>query len=280
MTEPHTEPVVVLERDAEIAVLRLNRPDRLNACTLEMIDTLIGLFDVCDADDTIRAVVVTGTGRAFCAGADLESGGDTFAATADADTGAVPPDSGGRLALRIFRSTKPVIMAINGPAAGVGVTMTLPADVRIASDTAKFGFVFTRRGLVPEACSSWFLPRVVGIATAVEWTIGARMVTASEALSAGLVREVLPASAVRDRAIAIAREMTAGTSPVSVALTRAMMWRMLGAPDPQTAHHAESVAIFERGSSADVTEGVEAFLEKRAPSFTGRVSDGLPEIFG
>lgn len=272
-------PDLALERHGEIAVLRLDKPDRLNAQTEQNLQDLIAALDAVDADDSIRAVVLTGSGRAFCAGADLSGGGSTFVAEAG-DSGEVPPDTGGLVSLRIYRITKPVIAAINGPCAGVGVTMTLPADVRIASDTARFGFVFTRRGLVPEACSTWFLPRVVGISTAVEWTMGARMVPASEALERGLVRELVPAEEVLPRAIEVAREMTTGTAPVSVALTRALMWRMLSASGPEEAHAAESVGIFTRGASADVREGVEAFLAKREPQFPDRVADGLPDLFG
>ncbi|MFD1812125.1 enoyl-CoA hydratase-related protein [Rhodococcus gannanensis] len=271
---------VLLERDGDIAVLRLHRPDRLNAFTNEMCERVIELMDECDADDGIRAVVVTGTGRAFCAGADLGGGGDTFVLENDPDTGGAPADQGGRVALRFYRSTKPVIAAVNGPAAGVGVTMTLPADVRIASDTARFGFVFVRRGIVPEACSSWFLPRVVGIATALRWTLGGKMVSAEEALAGGLVSEIVPADRVLARAIEVAREMTEGTAPVSVALTRQLMWRMLGAESPEVAHRADSLAVYLRGTSGDAHEGVESFLEKRAPEFPDRISAGLPDLFG
>ncbi|WP_038550818.1 enoyl-CoA hydratase-related protein [Nocardia nova] len=278
--EPETTPAdpVLIERRGEIAIVRLHRPERLNAFTDEMCERIIAAFDATDADDTIRAVVLTGTGRAFCAGADLAAGGDTFVLGDDPDTGGAPADQGGRVTLRIHRSLKPVIAAINGPAAGVGVTMTLPADIRIASDTAKFGFVFTRRGLVPEACSTWFLPRVVGISTALEWTLNGRMVTAREALERGLVRELVPAADVADRAIELARELVSGTAPVSVALTRQLMWRMLGADSPETAHRAESEAIYRRGVSDDVREGVNSFLAKRDPQFPDRVSDGLPDL--
>ncbi|MGV9744230.1 enoyl-CoA hydratase-related protein [Rhodococcus zopfii] len=279
MSQAATDDIVVLERRGEIAVVRLNRPDRLNAFTNEMCHRLVAIFDETDADDSVRAVVLTGTGRAFCAGADLAAGGDTFVLGDDPDTGGAPPDTGGQVALRIYRSLKPVIAAINGPAAGVGVTMTLPADIRIASDTAKFGFVFARRGLVPEACSTWFLPRVVGISTAVEWTVGGRMVPAAEALERGLVRELVPAEQVLDRALEIARDLVTGTAPVSVALTRQLMWRMLGAPEPEIAHRAESIGIHVRGTSGDVREGVDAFLSKREPEFPDTVSDGLPDLF-
>ncbi len=270
---------VVLERHDEVAVIRLNRPDRLNAATTQNLTDLIAALDACASDDDIRAVVLTGTGRAFCAGADISGGGDTFATDPEEDTGTAPPDTGGLVSLRIFRMTKPIVSAINGSAAGVGVTMILPTDVRIAADNAKFGFVFTRRGLVPEACSSWFLPRVVGISTAVEWTVGGKTVSATEALERGLVRELLPADEVLPRAIEIAREMTRGTAPVSAALTRQLMWRMLGAPDPEVAHRAESIGIYTRGASADVRAGVSAFLAKEEPDFPDRVSDGLPDLF-
>ena len=270
---------VVLERHDDVAVIRLNSPDRLNAATTRNLTDLVAALDACDADDDIRAVVLTGTGRAFCAGADISGGGETFAVDPGQDTGNPPPDTGGLVSLRIFRMTKPIISAINGSAAGVGVTMTLPTDVRIAADHAKFGFVFTRRGLVPEACSTWFLPRIVGISTAVEWTVGGRTILAGEALERGLVRELLPADEVLPRAIEIARELTRGTAPVSAALTRQLMWRMLGAPDPEVAHRAESIGIYTRGTSADVRAGVSAFLAKEEPDFPDRVSDGLPDLF-
>ncbi|WP_016881032.1 MULTISPECIES: enoyl-CoA hydratase-related protein [unclassified Rhodococcus (in: high G+C Gram-positive bacteria)] len=279
MPETGTHDAIILERHGEIAVVRLNRPHQLNAFTNAMCYRLIEIFDETDADDEVRAVVITGTGRAFCAGADLAAGGDTFVRDDDPETGGAPADTGGQVSLRIYRSLKPVIAAINGPAAGVGVTMTLPADIRIASETAKFGFVFTRRGLVPEACSTWFLPRAVGISTAVEWTVGGKMVSAVEALERGLVRELVPADQVLERALDIARELVSGTSPVSAALTRQLMWRMLGASDPEVAHRAESIGIYVRGTADDVREGVDAFLEKREPKFPNRVTDGLPNLF-
>ena len=279
MPETGSDDALILERHGEIAVVRLNRPDQLNAFTNAMCYRLIEIFDETDADDEVRAVVITGTGRAFCAGADLAAGGDTFVLDDDPETGGAPADTGGQVSLRIYRSLKPVIAAINGPAAGVGVTMTLPADIRIASETAKFGFVFTRRGLVPEACSTWFLPRAVGISTAVEWTVGGKMVSAVEALERGLVRELVHADQVLERALDIARELVSGTSPVSAALTRQLMWRMLGASDPEVAHRAESIGIYVRGTADDVREGVDAFLEKREPKFPNRVTDGLPNLF-
>lgn len=272
------ERVVLIERHDGVAVIRLHRPDKLNAFNLAMHDQLIEAFDVCDADDSVRAVVLTGSGRAYCAGADLAGGADTFRAEPD-ESDQVPPDTGGEVALRIYRSVKPVVAAINGPAVGVGVTSTLPADIRIASETARFGFVFTRRGLVPEACSSWFLPRVVGISTALEWTLSGHLIDAEEACRRGLVREVVPADQVLARGIDIARSLVSGTAPVSVALTRQMLWRMLGADGPEAAHRAESRGIFVRGRSRDVREGVEAFLDKRDPTFPEAVSDGLPNLF-
>ena len=278
MSVEEVEPSLLLDRDGEVAIIRLNRPSRLNAFTLELRDRIIEAFDKCDADDSVRAVVITGTGRAFCAGADLAAGGDTFVLPDDPTTGGAPADSGGEVSLRIFRSTKPVIAAINGPAAGVGVTMTLPADIRIASDTAKFGFVFTRRGLVPEAYSTWFLPSIVGISTALSWTLGGKMVSAVDALAQGLIEEIVPADQVVQRAVDIARELTSETAPVSVALTRRLMWEMLGASGPEVAHRAESVAIYRRGVSDDVREGVDAFLTKRSPTFPDRVSTGLPVL--
>jgi enoyl-CoA hydratase/carnithine racemase len=258
-----------------VATVTLNRPERLNAYTPTMHRELVEAFDRTDADDDVRAVIVTGAGRGFCAGADLGGGGGTF------DRGSDEPrrDSGGVLTLRIFDSAKPVIAAINGPAVGVGITMTLPMDVRIAADDAKIGFVFARRGIVPEACSSWFLPRVVGISQAMEWTATGRVFGAEEALQGGLVRSLHPKERVVDAARELAREIADNTAPVSVALTRRLMWRMLGANHPMVAHRADSRAMSARGASADAHEGVTAFLEKRDAAFTDRVSDGLPPVF-
>jgi enoyl-CoA hydratase/carnithine racemase len=221
---------------------------------------------------------MTGAGRAYCAGADLERGGETFDWRERQAGDEVPRDGGGRFVLRVFESTKPVIAAINGPAVGVGITMTLPMDVRIAAEGAKMGFVFTRRGIVPEACSSWFLPRVVGISRAVEWAATGRVFLSEEALEAGLVRSLHPAGDVLPAALELAREIAANTAPVSVALARRMMWSMLGAAHPMEAHRADSRGMFVRGQSADAVEGVTSFLEKRRPRFTDRVSDGLPDV--
>ena len=267
--------------DGAVATITLSRADRLNAFTARMMAEMIDAFDRVDADDSVRVVIVTGAGRGFCAGADLSGGGETFAGGGSdvvAD-GGVPRDGGGMLTLRIFECTKPVIAAINGPAVGVGVTMTLPMDIRLASEEAKFGFVFTRRGIVPEACSSWFLPRVVGVNTAAEWCFTGRVFPASEALDRGLVRSVHAPDALLPAARAVAAEIAEHTAPVSVAMTRLMLWRMLGADHPMEAHRVDSRGIASRGASADAREGVESFLEKRPAVYPDRVSDGLPDVF-
>ena len=265
-----------------IATITLNRPDQLNAFTGTMMNEIIDAFDRTDADDDVRAVVITGSGRGFCAGADLSSGGSTFArGGSDVETRVkgVNRDGGGLVSLRIYESHKPVIGAINGAAVGVGVTMTLPMDVRIASTNARFGFVFARRGIVPEACSSWFLPRVVGISQAAEWVYTGRIFPAQEALAAGLVRSVHEPDDLLPAAYALAREIAENTAPVSVALSRHMLWRMLGADHPMEAHKVDSRGIAVRGPSADANEGVTSFLEKRPARFPNRVSEGLPDIF-
>src|SRR3954453_16119758 len=262
-----------------VLTITLNRPDRLNAFTPTMLRELLDAVDRADADDDVRAVVVTGEGRGFCAGADLEAGGSTFDYRERGVQDDVPRDGGGRFTLRVFASKKPVIAAINGPAVGVGATMTLPMDVRLASTTAKMGFVFSRRGIVPEAASSWFLPRVVGISQAVEWAATGRVFRAEEALAGGLVRSLHEPDDLLPAAYSLAREIVDNTAPVSVALARRMMWDMLGAAHPMEAHRADSRAMLARGQSADVREGVTSFLEKRSPAFPDRVSDGLPEIY-
>jgi enoyl-CoA hydratase/carnithine racemase len=262
-----------------VLTITLNRPERLNAFTATMGRELIAAFDRADADDDVRAVIVTGAGRGFCAGADLGAGGATFDWRDRADADAVPRDGGGIVSLRVFESTKPVIAAINGPAVGVGITMTLPMDVRLVADGAKIGFVFARRGIVPEACSSWFLPRIVGISRAMEWVATGRVFSAQEALEGGLARSVHAPGELLPAAQALAREIAENTAPVSVALARRLLWTMLGAAHPMDAHRADSRAMFARGQSADAREGVTSFLEKRAPAFTDRVSGGLPEIF-
>jgi enoyl-CoA hydratase/carnithine racemase len=268
-----------------IATITLSRPDQLNAFTQIMRDELIDAFDQADSDDNVRAVVVTGRGRAFCAGADLSAGGATFNADRRQRSGAmaetidgVPRDGGGKVSLRIAASLKPVIAAINGPAVGVGVTMTLPMDIRLAADTAKFGFVFSRRGLVMEAASSWFLPRVVGISQAMEWVATGRVFDAAEALRGGLVARTYPADELLPAAYELAREIADNTSGVAVATSRQLMWRMLGADSPWEAHRLDSRGIYLLGKTPDVAEGVTSFLEKRRPRFPMRVSTDLPDL--
>ncbi len=260
--------------DAGIATITLDRPDALNAFTDVMARELLAAYDLADADPDVRAIVVTGRGRAFCAGADLSGAGDTFNGAEEGHR-----DSGGLVTLRTFRCTKPVIGAINGPAVGIGATMTLPMDIRLAADTARIGFVFARRGITPEAASSWFLPRIVGISRALEWTMTGRILPAAEALEGGLVRSVHPADELLPAAYALAREIADNAAPVSVALTRQMLWRMLGADDPMEAHIVDSQAIASRGASADAVEGVTSFLEKRPAAFPLRVPDDLPAFY-
>ena len=268
-----------VEVEDRILTITLDRPERLNAWTETMGRELIAALDRADADDEVRAVVVTGAGRGFCAGADLAGGGETFDWRSRERAGAIPRDNGGQFTLRVFDCTKPVIAAINGPAVGVGATMTLPMDIRLAAEDARIGFVFARRGIVPEACSSWFLPRVVGISRAMEWVSTGRVFSAQEALAAGLVRSVHPGAELLEAAYGLAREIADHTAPVSVALARRMMWTMLGAEHPMLAHRADSRGMFARGQSADAREGVQSFLEKRSAEFPDRVSDGLPELF-
>jgi enoyl-CoA hydratase/carnithine racemase len=272
---------IIYDVSEGIATITLNRPDKMNAFTGRMMHEIISALDLTDADDNVKAVIFTGAGRAFCAGADLSSGGATFSkGGSDIQTKqGVPRDGGGMVSLRIFNSLKPVIGAINGAAVGVGVTMTLPMDIRIASDGAKFGFVFAKRGILPEACSSYFLPRLVGIQQATEWVFTGRVFSAEEALNGRLVRSVHPGDELLAVARGIAREIADNTAPVSVALSRQMLWRMMGASHPMDAHAVESRGISARGRSADSKEGVTSFLEKRAAVYPDRVSDGLPDIF-
>jgi len=279
-----------------ILTLTLNRPDKLNAFNAPMMNELIAAFDAADADDDVRAIIVTGAGRAFCAGADLSAGAKTFdfekrddrpdkqGVPRDAQGGVdwshdSVRDGGGRVSLRIYECLKPVIAAINGPAVGIGATMLLPMDVRLASSAARIGFVFARRGITPEACSSWFLPRLVGISRALEWTYTGRLFPASEALAGGLVSAVHEPDALLPAARALAREIIEHAAPVSVALTRQMMWRMLGADHPMEAHRVDSRSIYARGSMADAKEGVTAFLEKRPAAFGDKVSTDMPAFF-
>jgi enoyl-CoA hydratase/carnithine racemase len=265
--------------DEGLLTITLNRPQRLNAFTDRMAGELVNAFDRADADDGVRVVIVTGAGRAFCAGADLGGGESTFASHDALASGIPPRDTGGLVTLRIFDSTKPVIAAINGPAVGVGITMTLPMDVRLAVQGARIGFVFARRGIVPEAASSWFLPRVVGISRALEWTATGRIFPAEEGLGCGLVRSVHPDGELMAAARLLAREIADNCAPVSVALTRQLMWRMLGASHPMEAHRADSRAMASRGNSKDVREGIASFIAKRPAVFTDQISDGLPQVF-
>ena len=280
-----------------ILTLTLNRPDKLNAFTAKMMSELIDAFDRADADDEVRAIVVTGAGRAFCAGADLSAGAATFdydkrkdapraehgsPVRADGSIDYAHPavrDGGGRLTLRIFECLKPVIAAVNGPAVGVGVTMLLAMDLRLASEDARFGFVFARRGIVPEAASSFFLPKLVGIARALEWCYSGRVFGAQEAKDGGLVRSLHKPEELLPAAYALAREIVDNCAPVSVALTRQMLWRMAGADHPMEAHRIDSRAIYSRGRSGDAREGVTSFLEKRPAIYPDKVSDAMPDFF-
>lgn len=267
-----------------IATITMHRPEKMNAFTNVMMREMCTAFDLVDADDTVRAVIVTGSGeRAFCAGADLtpDSGGDVFASRSEVETLSDERvrDSGGRLTLRIFQCKKPVIGAINGAAVGIGATMQLPMDFRLASDTARFGFVFARRGIVPEAASSWFLPRLVGMQQALEWCMTGRVFDAGEALKGGLVRSVHAPTDLLEAARALAREIADNTAPVSIALTRAMLWRLSAADHPMAAHAIDSRAIYRRARSGDAKEGIASFLEKRSPVYPDKVSTDLPDFF-
>jgi enoyl-CoA hydratase/carnithine racemase len=271
-----------------VMTITLNRPEKLNAFTPVMRDGLIAAIDRADADDAVCVVIVTGAGRGFCAGADISEGGSRFDVSTRLGAGPIDEidysreeirDSGGRLALRIFASLKLIIGAVNGAAVGVGATMLLPMDIRLASTAAKFGFPFARRGLVPEACSTWFLPRAVGMQRAMEWVATGRVFPAEEALAAGLVRSLHAPEDLMPAARAIALEVVREAAPVSVALSRQLMWRMLGADHPMEAHRQESRLLLDRGRSADVKEGVGSFLEKRPPKFAGRVATDMPPTY-
>ena len=285
MTAPTFETLLYAVEDG-IATITLNRPEKLNAFTARMMKELIAVFDVTDGDDAVKAVIVTGAGRAFCAGADLSGGGATFdranpqaVEREEGKVGDIYRDGGGRVTLRMYDSLKPIIGAINGAAVGVGVTMQLPMDIRLASTEAKFGFVFARRGITPEACSSWFLPRLVGLQTALEWCYTGRVFGAQEALDRGLVRSLHAPQDLLPAARALAREIADNTAPVSVALTRQLLWRMAGADHPMEAHKADSRAIQSRGAAGDAKEGVSSFLEKRQPAYPDKVSTDLPDIW-
>lgn len=267
-------------KEGNIFIISLNRPEKLNAFTRVMQDEMIKVFDYTDENDEIKAVIITGSGKAFCAGADLVEGANTFNYGEQGNklSNEDHRDGGGMVALRIYESKKPVIGAINGDAVGVGVTMTLPMDIRIASDKARFGFVFSRRGAVPEACSSWFLPRIVGISKALDWCFSGKVFSAQEALKNGLVSEVVEEDNLIKRALEIGNTYISKTSSVSVSLSRQMLWRMLGANHPQEAHLVDSLAMEKMGKSSDIKEGILSFLEKREPKFPMKVSKDLPDI--
>ena len=271
---------ILYDLEDNVLLITLNRPEILNAFNRDMMAELIDALDKADADDNVRAIIVTGAGRGFCAGADLSAGGNTFNAEArdDREDG-LHRDGGGRVTLRIFECKKPIIAAINGAAVGIGATMTLPMDIRLCSTKAKFGFVFARRGIVPEACSSYFLPRVVGISQALEWCYSGRVFPGDEALAGGLVRSIHKPGDLLAAAKVIAREIADNTSAVSVTLIRQMMWKMLGADHPMEAHKIDSRGIYFAGKAADAKEGVESFLEKRTAKFPLKVSEDMPEFY-
>ena len=271
---------ILYDLNKNILTITLNRPEILNAFNTTMMSEIMDALDKADADDRVRSVIFTGAGRGFCAGADLSSGSKTFNADArNEPKDAVHRDGGGRLTLRIFECKKPIIAAINGPAVGIGATMTLPMDIRLCSSKAKIGFVFSRRGVVPEACSSFFLPRLVGISQALEWCYSGRVFPAEEALSGRLVRSIHEPEALLPAANLIAREIADNTSAVSNALIRQMMWKMLGADHPMEAHKIDSQGMYHTGKSADAKEGIESFLEKREAKFRLKVSKDMPPFF-
>lgn len=265
------------EVEDNILIITLNRPEKLNAFNGTMSSEILDALDRADSDDNVKAIIFTGKGRAFCAGADLSGGNTTF--DYDSDGRGIHPDGGGVLTLRIFECMKPVISACNGPAVGVGATMQCAMDIRLASENAKYGFVFSKRGIVPEACSSWFLPRCVGINTALEWTYSGRIFDASEALERKFIRSIHKESDLLADAKELATEFANQTSAVSVAMTRQMMWKMLGADHPMEAHKIDSRGVYFTGKSADAHEGVQSFLEKRPAEFKDKVSEDMPEFF-
>ena len=273
---------ILLEQRDNIAVLSLNRPNKLNAFTFSMMEEMIDALDALDADDNVHALIITGKGRAFCAGADLSSGQETFNPSFDdfaVQESDFRRDSGGILTLRMYKFLKPIVIACNGPAVGIGASMQLAADVRLASDQARFGFVFNNRGIVPDACSSWFLPKIVGISSALELTYSGRIIDASEALKLNLVSSIHDSENLLDNAIDFAKNMVKNSAPVSIAVTRQMLWRSLEGSGPYDAHIVESKAIDSRGASEDAKEGVSSFLEKRTAEFKNKVSLDMPSFF-
>ena len=273
---------ILLEQRENIAVLFLNRPNKLNAFTFSMMEEIISALDSLEADDSVHAVIITGKGRAFCAGADLSSGQDTFNPSFDdfaVQESNFRRDSGGILTLRMYKFLKPIVMACNGPAVGIGASMQLAADIRLASDQARFGFVFNNRGIVPDACSSWFLPKIVGISRALELTYSGRIIDAQEALQLNLVSSIHDSEKLLSNALDITKKMVQNSAPVSISLTRQMLWRSLESSGPYDAHVIESKAIDSRGASEDAKEGVSSFLEKRPAEFKNKVSSDMPEFF-
>ena len=273
---------ILLEQRDNIAVLSLNRPNKLNAFTFSMMEEMIDALDALDADDNVHALIITGKGRAFCAGADLSSGQETFNPSFDdfaVQESDFRRDSGGILTLRMYKFLKPIVIACNGPAVGIGASMQLAADVRLASDQARFGFVFNNRGIVPDACSSWFLPKIVGISSALELTYSGRIIDASEALKLNLVSSIHDSENLLDNALDFTKNMVKNSAPVSIAVTRQMLWRSLEGSGPYDAHIVESKAIDSRGASEDAKEGVSSFLEKRAAEFKNKVSEDMPSFF-
>jgi len=273
---------ILLEQRDNIAVLFLNRPNKLNAFTFSMMEEIISALDSLEADDSIHAVIITGKGRAFCAGADLSSGQETFNPSFD-DFAVQEHDfrrvSGGILTLRMYKFLKPIVVACNGPAVGIGASMQLAADIRLASDQARFGFVFNNRGIVPDACSSWFLPKIVGISRALELTYSGRIIDAQEALRLNLVSSIHDSESLLSDAVDITKKMVQNSAPVSISLTRQMLWRSLESSGPYDAHVIESKAIDSRGASEDAREGVSSFLEKRPAEFKNKVSSDMPKFF-
>lgn len=281
MQQQHFETITYRIEDG-VALITLNRPDKLNVFNTQMMNELVAAFDLTDADDDVGAVIVTGAGRAFCAGVDISIGGSSFDHSSrgeEPQPNGIHRDRGGRVTLRMFESLKPIIGAVNGAAVGIGATMLLPMDFRMAVTTARFGFLFARRGLVPEAASSWFLPKLVPIQTALDWCFTGRMVSADEAKDAGLLKSLHDLDDLLPAARAFARQIIENTSPVSVALTRQMIWRMAGADHPMEAHKIDSRAVQFCGKSQDAREGIAAFLEKRSAHFPGYVSTDMPEFF-
>ena len=273
---------ILLEQRENIAVLFLNRPHKLNAFTFSMMEEIISALDSLEADDSVHAVIITGKGRAFCAGADLSSGQETFNPSFDdfaVQENDFRRDSGGILTLRMYKFLKPIVVACNGPAVGIGASMQLAADIRLASDQARFGFVFNNRGIVPDACSSWFLPKIVGISRALELTYSGRIIDAQEALQLNLVSSIHDPENLLYDAVDITKKMVQNSAPVSISLTRQMLWRSLESSGPYDAHVIESKAIDSRGASEDAKEGVSSFLEKRPAEFKNKVSSDMPEFF-